>query len=144
VTCVIASALEEGVIPAVAHGRHVGTRFQPAANAQSAFKLWLRYAKPTMGRVRVDAGAARALVQRGTSLLPVGVIGCDGTFIAGEAVEVADAAGHTLGKGISALSCDELRAVAGLKSDEVRRRLPEAAEEVIHRDQFVLLPATVL
>jgi len=141
VTCVIGSGLRDGVIPAVAHGRHVGTRFAPAPRAQSAFKLWLRYAKPAMGRVRVDEGAARALERRGTSLLPVGVVGCEGGFLAGDAVEVTDAGGsRALGKGITAYSSEELRQVAGLHTDEVRRRLPEAADEVIHRDQFVLLP----
>jgi glutamate 5-kinase len=118
----------------------VGTRFAPDRGGESAFKLWLRYAKPTMGRVRVDGGAEQALAARGTSLLPVGVVACDGAFAAGDAVEVLSADGaRVVGKGISALSADELRQVAGLKSAEVRRRLPDAAEEVVHRDQFVLL-----
>jgi glutamate 5-kinase len=140
VTCVIASGAEDGVVTGVASGRHVGTRFEPSPRAESAFKLWLRHAKPAMGRVRVDAGAERALTARGTSLLPVGVVGCDGAFAAGDAVEVTSADGaRVVGKGITAFSADELRQVAGLKSAEVRRRLPDAAEEVVHRDQFVLL-----
>jgi glutamate 5-kinase len=140
VTCVIASGVEGGVIPALTSGGHVGTRFSPANRAQPAFKLWLRYAKPSMGRVRVDAGAVRALEEKGTSLLPVGVVGCDGLFAAGDAVEVTDAEGRrVVGKGISAFSAEELRLVAGLRSIAVRERLPDAADEVIHRDQFVLM-----
>jgi glutamate 5-kinase len=93
-----------------------------------------------MGRVLVDAGAERALAGRGTSLLPVGVVGADGAFTAGDAVEVRSAdGGRLVGKGIATLSVDEVRMIAGLKSAEVRRRLPDAAEEVVHRDQFVLL-----
>jgi glutamate 5-kinase len=139
ITCIVASGRAEGVITAVAHGHHVGTRFQPAPRAESAFKLWLRHAKPSMGTVRVDAGAAEALERRGTSLLPVGVVSCEGAFAAGDAVEVRTAEGGRLvGKGIAAVSADELRQIAGLKSREARRRLPEAAEEVVHRDQFVL------
>jgi glutamate 5-kinase len=137
VTTVIASGTSDGVIPAVASGHHVGTRFEPAARREGAFKLWLRYAKPAMGRVAVDAGAARALRERGTSLLAVGVVGCDGGFQAGDAVEVTWDGG-VVGKGISAMSADEVRSVAGLKSDEVRRLLPDAAPEVINRDEFVL------
>ncbi|MEW6582739.1 MAG: glutamate 5-kinase [Actinomycetota bacterium] len=140
VTCVIASGARDGVVSGVAHGRHVGTRFQPAPGTASAFKLWLTYAKPAMGRVHVDAGAARALRMLGTSLLPVGVTGCDGAFAAGDAVEVAENGGGIVGKGIATLSADELRQVAGLKSAEVRRLLPDAQDEVVHRDQFVLLP----
>ncbi len=138
VTCVIAGGRTDGLIPAVASGQHVGTRFRPQPRRDSAFKLWLRYAKPALGRVRIDAGAARALRARGTSLLAVGVRGADGHFGGGDAVEVVDDRGVLVGKGISALSADEVRMVAGMKSEEVARRLPDAAPEVIHRDQFVL------
>jgi glutamate 5-kinase len=134
---VIASGTAEGVIPAVASGHHVGTRFEPAPRRTPAFKLWLRYAKPAMGRVAVDAGAARALRERGTSLLPVGVVAAEGGFLAGDAVDVVSD-GARVGKGISAMSAEEVRSVAGMRSDEVRARLPDAAPEVIHRDEFVL------
>lgn len=139
VTCIIASGSARGVITAVAHGQHVGTRFRPAADQRSAFKLWLLYAKPSLGRIRVDDGAVRALVAQGTSLLPVGVAGCEGAFAAGDAVEVVAPDGGVVGKGIAALTADELRQVAGMKSADARRVLPGAPEEVVHRDQFVLL-----
>ena len=139
VTCVIASGSRDGVIPAVASGHHVGTRFGPAARPEAAFKLWLRHAKPTLGRVVVDEGAARALRERGTSLLAVGVVGSEGAFQAGDAVEVvASDGGGIVGKGVSAMSADEVRLVAGLKSDAVRERVPGAAPQIIHRDEFVL------
>ena len=137
VTCVIASGTADGVIPAVASGHHLGTRFAPAPRRDPAFKLWLRYAKPAMGRVAVDAGAAHALRERGTSLLPVGVVAAEGGFLAGDAVDVVSD-GAPVGKGISAMSAEEVRSVAGLRSHEVRARLPDAAPEVIHRDEFVL------
>ena len=142
VTCVIASGSDEGVIPGVASGHHVGTRFSPAARPEAAFKLWLRHAKPTLGRIVVDDGAAAALRERGTSLLAVGVVSSEGGFQAGDAVEVVSgSAGSVVGKGISAMSADELRLVAGLKSDAVRERVPDAAPQVIHRDEFVLADA---
>lgn len=139
VTCVIASGAAAGVIPAVVAGRPVGTRFAPADRRESAFKLWLRHARPTAGRVVVDAGAARALRERGTSLLAVGVVGRSGDFQPGDAVEVVSASGsQSIGKGITRLSAADLDAVAGLHSDRVRERLPEAPVQVIHRDEFVL------
>lgn len=138
VVCVIASGTTEGVIPAVASGHRVGTRFEPAPRREAAFKLWLRHAKPTLGRVLVDAGAATALRERGTSLLAVGVVGSEGAFGAGDAVEVVSTDGEVVGKGVSAMSADEVRLVAGLKSDAVRERVPGAAPQVIHRDEFVL------
>ncbi len=114
------------------HGasRHAGAGY-------SSFKLWLRYAKSPHGTVRVDAGAARALREGGTSLLPVGIVGVEGRFDVGDAIEVAHD-GHVIGKGISNYTADELRQVKGMKSAEVRDLLPRATEEAVHRDYFVL------
>ena len=134
---VIASGLQAGTILAAAGGERVGTRFEARPGRYSSFKLWLRYAKPTRGRVQVDAGAARALREGGTSLLPVGILEVAGDFDAGDAVEIAHD-GATVGKGISNYSAGELRQVKGLKSAKVRELLPRASEEAIHRDYFVL------
>ena len=137
IPAVIASGLTPGTIMAAADGEPVGTRFAAREGRYSSFKLWLRYAKPTRGRVLVDSGAARALREGGTSLLPVGIIDVSGDFEAGDAVEVAHD-GQAVGKGISNYSADELRQVRGLKSDAVRAMLPRASEEAVHRDYFVL------
>jgi glutamate 5-kinase len=134
---VIASGLGSGVISAAAAGGQVGTRFAAREGRYSSFKLWLKYAKPVRGRVVVDAGAARALREGGTSLLPVGVVDVSGEFDAGDAVEVAFDS-ETVGKGISNYSASELRSVRGLKSSDVREMLPRASEEAVHRDYFVL------
>src|SRR3954470_723793 len=114
-----------------------GTLFHPQAQRVSSFKLWLKYAKPSHGRLVVDAGAERALRERGTSLLPVGVVDVEGEFKAGDAVDVVTD-GHAIGKGIVNYSAEELRAVKGLKTDAVRAQMPRAAEEAVHRDYFVL------
>jgi glutamate 5-kinase len=134
---VIASGLVAGAVLSAARSEQVGTRFPARAGRYSSFKLWLKYAKPTRGRVLVDAGAARALREGGTSLLPVGVVEVSGDFDAGDAVEIA-CDGDLVGKGISNYSAVELRRVRGLKSADVRARLPRATEEAVHRDYFVL------
>jgi glutamate 5-kinase len=137
ITTVIAGGLEPGTILAAAAGTPTGTRFGASEGRYSSFKLWLKYAKPVRGRVLVDAGAARALREGGTSLLPVGIVEVSGDFDAGEAVEVAHE-GEQVGKGISNYSASELRRVRGLKSADVRELLPRASEEAVHRDYFVL------
>ena len=137
IPAVIASGLAPGTILAAAAGEAIGTRFEAREGRYSSFKLWLRYAKPTRGRVLVDAGAARALREGGTSLLPVGVVDVTGDFDAGDAVEIAHD-GEAVGKGISNYSAEELRQVRGLKSPAVRELLPRATEEAVHRDYFVL------
>jgi glutamate 5-kinase len=90
--------------------------------------------------VEVDEGAERALRERGTSLLPVGIVGVAGEFSAGDAVEVRRAGdgGPAIGKGIVNYSSGELRRIRGMKSERVRELLPRAAEEAVHRDYFVL------
>jgi glutamate 5-kinase len=134
---VIASGLRRGTILAAAAGEDVGTRFAAREGRYSSFKLWLKYAKPTRGRIVVDAGAARALREGGTSLLPVGIVDVAGSFDAGDAVEVAHD-GIAVGKGICNYSADELRQVQGLKSADVRELMPRASAEAVHRDYFVL------
>ncbi len=134
---VIASGLAAGTIREAVASRPVGTRFAAQEGRYSSFKLWLKYAKPSRGRVLVDAGAARALRDGGTSLLPVGITGVAGDFAAGDAVEITHES-DTVGKGICNYSADELRKVLGMQSADVRTLLPRASEEAVHRDYFVL------
>jgi glutamate 5-kinase len=77
------------------------------------------------------------LRERGSSLLPVGITGVEGEFAAGDAVEVVSD-GAVIGKGIANYSASELGRIKGLRSDRVVELMPEAAEEAVHRDYFVL------
>ena len=81
-------------------GEAEGTRFAPRPRRHSCFKLWLKYAKPSQGTLSSTRGAARALREGGTSLLPVGIVEVDGAFDAGDAVEIREAATAVIGKGI--------------------------------------------
>lgn len=134
----ICNGTRGGSLLAAARGEATGTRFAAQAGKASSFKLWLKYAKPTRGRLTVDAGAARVLRESGSSLLPVGIVAVDGSFEVGDAVEVA-VDGAVLGKGIVDYSAAELGRVIGLKTEQARELLPHAADEVIHRDRFVLV-----
>jgi glutamate 5-kinase len=133
----ITSGVERATVGAALRGEPSGTRFHAQSGRVSSFKLWLKYAKPTHGRLTVDAGAERALRERGTSLLPVGVVDVEGEFEAGDAVEVC-CDGRTVGKGIVNYSAGELRRIKGLKTGQVRELLPRATDEAVHRDYFVL------
>jgi glutamate 5-kinase len=133
----ICDGTSPGSLAAAVAGDSVGTRFAAQAGKASSFKLWLKYAKPIRGRIIVDDGAARVLREKGSSLLPVGITDTEGEFEAGDAVEVL-ASGSVVGKGIVDFAAVELRRVRGMKSPQVRELLPHAADEVIHRDRFVL------
>jgi glutamate 5-kinase len=138
IPAVICNGTRPGTLATVAAGEPVGTRFAPQEGKASSFKLWLKYAKPARGRIVVDDGAARVLCESGSSLLPVGIVGVEGDFEAGDAVDVA-AGEAAIGKGIADYSSRELVRVKGMQTDQVRDLLPHAADEVIHRDRFVLV-----
>jgi glutamate 5-kinase len=138
IPAVICNGTKSGTLASAASGEPCGTRFAPQPGKASSFKLWLKYAKPSRGRLLVDEGAARVLRESGSSLLPVGIAGLEGSFEAGDAVDVV-ADGVALGKGITDFSSRELEQVIGMKTDEVRAVLPHASDEVIHRDRFVLV-----
>jgi glutamate 5-kinase len=134
---VICDGTAAGTLAAAAAGEAVGTRFTPHPERTPSFKLWLRYAKPSRGRLAVDEGAARVLREQGSSLLPVGITAVEGEFAAGDAVEVVSD-GMLVGKGISNYSAAELARIKGMRSDRVLEQMPNASEEAIHRDHFVL------
>jgi glutamate 5-kinase len=134
---VICDGTAEGTLLEAAGGDASGTRFTPHPERASSFKLWLRYAKPSHGKLRVDDGAARVLRESGSSLLPVGITEVEGEFDAGDAVDVTSD-GQTIGKGIVNYSAEELRRIKGMRTDKVRELLPHASEEAVHRDYFVL------
>jgi glutamate 5-kinase len=123
---VIAGGSGRAVLEPILAGEPRGTRFAAAERNESAFKLWLRFGKPVRGRVEVDAGARRALVDEGASLLGVGVVGCEGTFEPGDAVELVGPDGTVFAKGIASVPAAELaRRARGV--------------EAVHRDRLVLL-----
>jgi glutamate 5-kinase len=144
IRAVICNGVRHGALQAVLAGHMEGTNFAPRVARYSSFKLWLRYAKPSHGTLVVDQGAARALREEGTSLLPVGILDVQGSFDAGDAVDIfewdtsAERAGRVVAKGICNYSADELRRVKGLKSKAVQEVLPRATEEAVHRDYMVI------
>ncbi|MBA2419756.1 MAG: glutamate 5-kinase [Thermoleophilaceae bacterium] len=134
----VGSGVDPEAVAVALRGQHSGTRFHPQPGRRvSSFKLWLKYAKPSRGVLAVDGGAERALRERGTSLLPVGVVNVEGEFQAGDAVEVRGE-GRAIGKGIVNYSALELRRIRGMKTADVQGLLPRAVDEAVHRDYFVL------
>ncbi len=138
IPCVVASGTDRRALATILDGGRAGTYFHARRGREQSFKLWLRYAKPTRGELLVDAGAARALTERGSSLLPVGIVEVRGEFEPGDAVEIRHD-GRVIGKGIVNYGSAELRRVRGLTSDRVRQLLPHASEEAVHRDYLVVL-----
>jgi glutamate 5-kinase len=137
VEAVIADASRPGVLAAVTGSAPgVGTRFRPQSRRLSARKLWIAFAVGAAGTIVVDAGARRALVEGGRSLLPAGVVSAQGTFGVEDAVEIAGPDGVVFAKGLVRQDAAAVAQWAGRRSDELPE---EASREVVHRDDMVVL-----
>lgn len=120
-------------------GEATGTWFQPATSHIESRKRWMLSEEP-QGRVTIDAGAARRLRKGGASLLPVGMVGVEGTFERGVVVSVTGPDGHEIARGLANYSADELARICRAHSTEIAARLGyTAGDEVIHRDHLVLV-----
>ena len=141
VDVVLADGRDPGTIPRVLAGDPVGTLFRGAVTQVPAWKRWIGYTVRPAGSVRVDAGARRAVEDRGRSLLPIGVTDVVGPFAAGEAVSLLGPAGDEFARGLSNYADHELRRLAGHTTDEAAALLGGVPYiEAVHRDNLALLP----
>ncbi|MBS2937268.1 glutamate 5-kinase [Nocardioides sp. J2M5] len=121
-------------------GSEVGTLFEATGRRRPTRLLWLAHATSGQGNLTLDAGAVRALVERGASLLPAGITGVEGTFVAGDAVDLLGPDGALVGRGLVNFDADEVPALLGRTTGELKASLGAAYErEVVHRDDLVLL-----
>ena len=141
VEAIICNGTTPGTLEEAVEGTPVGTRFAPRTGKRTPpYKLWLRYAKEPAGSLYVDRGATKKLREGGSSLLAVGIVDIAGSFDAGDVVEVVSHDdGELIGKGVTEFSWRDLSSVLGLKSEAIRERFPDAPDEVVHRDRFVLV-----
>ena len=95
-------------LPELLAGRDAGTFFAAGDRGEPAFKLWLRHGKRMVGAVRIDEGAARAITTGNASLLAVGVTAVSSAFRVGDGVEIVDAAGRVIARGIAGVDSDAL------------------------------------
>jgi glutamate 5-kinase len=137
VRAVIASAAVPGVVTEALAGRSVGTSFAPRAHRLPSRKLWIAFARASEGKIVVDAGARRALVTGGKSLLPAGVREISGAFDADATVEIVDDDGVVFAKGLCRYTSLQLQEYRGRNTADLPDGFPH---EVVHRDDLVVLP----
>ena len=124
----LADGRDPAVLDGLLAGERLGTLFRPSSAPLPDRKRWLAHALLPKGSLWLDAGAERALVERGASLLAVGVTAVEGMFAPQEPVRLLSQDGRELGRGLTALGSGELRTLIG-----------RAGVEVVHRDQLALL-----
>jgi len=136
VRAVIAKADQPNVLIDAANGVGVGTTFLASSRNLPARKLWIGFATNVEGALVIDDGACRALLERGTSLLPAGIVEVVGEFGEGDVVDVRDMTGLTVARGIALSDAEVLRSVRGRRTPDLPANV---AHEAIHRDDLLVL-----
>ena len=121
-------------------GEAVGTLFHPTGRRRSTRLLWLAHATEPRGRVLLDDGAVLALTERRASLLPAGIVGVEGAFVAGDPVDIVAPGGRVIGRGLVNYDAADLPDMVGRSTRELAQAFGAAYErEVVHRDDLVIL-----
>jgi glutamate 5-kinase len=121
-------------------GEEVGTLFHRVRERPAARLFWLAHATSPRGRLHLDPGAVRAVVDRRASLLPAGITAVDGQFTAGDPVDLVDHGGRPIARGLVNYDATELPGLLGRSTPELAAELgPGYEREVVHRDDLVLL-----
>ena len=141
VPTVICRGRRPGVLLDVVDGKPIGTRFEPPAGGahEGGRKLWIGLAEVPRGTIALDEGATRAVLERGASILPVGVCSTSGSYAQGDVVNVRSSSGDVIGRGIARYSSEDMARVRGIKLDVIARFLgPERAQPAVHRDDLLV------
>ena len=140
VPTVIASGKEPGLLARVVSGEEVGSLFVPGRKRLTERKRWIAIRTRSRGSIAVDDGAKRALVERGASLLPAGIVAVEGEFGIGERVDLLDGRGQAFAVGLVSYPALEIRRMKGRQSEEFVDVLGyKYIEEIVHREDLVLL-----
>lgn len=136
----IVDGAEENIIPRVIDGEPLGTRFAASSEPQASKKRWLAYFQRPSGSITIDAGAAKAIIQKERSLLAAGVTGSKGHFKAGDVVDIVNPEGNAIARGESSFSSADIERIANKSAGELAQLYPNRNRlEVVHRDALVLI-----
>lgn len=136
---IIASGRRTDVLTRLMAGEELGTLFQARGKSVSPRKRWIGYSVRPRGKLVLDSGARKAIVQEGRSLLAIGIVGVDGEFAKGDVVSLCDESGQEIARGLSNYSAADVRKIHGLKSQQIADVLGHRPyEEVVHRDNLLV------
>ncbi len=137
---IIASGRQPRILRDITQGHLVGTLVMAQGKPISPRKRWIGFSAQTSGAVQLDAGAGLAIVQRGRSLLAIGILGTEGKFRKGDLVSVCDSNGMEIARGLTNYHADEVERIKGLHSYRIAQVLGHCPyEEVIHRNNMTVL-----
>ena len=137
---IIANGTKKNIIRDIFEGREEGTLFLPQSIPMKSRKHWIAFAKSPKGKIMVDRGAENALIRKGKSLLPSGVIAVYGRFIMGNSVIVMNQQKRSLAVGLVNYQSADVEKIMGLKTSEIEEILGyKHYDEIIHKDNLVLI-----
>ncbi len=138
VPMVVANGSRGGIIREIIEGKERGTLFLPRGGHLNSRKCWIAFGSKTSGLIRLDRGAEQAIVKKGKSLLPSGIIGVEGEFSRGYVVSLYGSKGE-IARGIVNYGSADIDKIKGCQSNEIMEKLGyKDDDEVIHRDNLTL------
>ncbi len=136
---IIADGSESNVLRRLSDGEELGTLFLARELKPHLRKSWIAFGSSVSGTIMVDDGAKKALIEKGKSLLPSGIIEADGDFSAGGVVSIVDEHRREFARGVTNYAQQELEKIMGAKSKDISKILGyKAYDEVVHRDNLSL------
>lgn len=140
IATILVAGKRNGIIVSALRGEEVGTLFLPSGTSLNRRKHWIAYTLKPSGKIIVDDGARSALLKKGKSLLPSGVVRVEGKFERGACVRLCGLDGIEFARGLSDYSSAESTRLAGCKSSVIEEILGyHYGDVIIHRDNLVLL-----
>jgi glutamate 5-kinase len=139
IPCIIASGKKKKVLTDIMAGKEIGTLFLPMADRLNSKKYWIAFTLRPRGKLIIDDGAKKALLEKGKSLLPSGIIDVEGDFDLGDPVSCVGHEGTILAKGLVNFSSVEINKIKGLKTSQINQVLGHKDyDEIIHRDNLAI------
>ncbi len=137
-TTYIVKGDRENALVDIAKGVQVGTKLNADGSRITAKKRWILGQKQIKGRITIDAGAVKALLEDGKSLLPIGVTAVEGAFDRGDIIVCLDPSGKEIGRGLTNYHALEVESILRTPSHQIVDKLGYIiADELIHRNNWV-------
>ena len=139
VPTIIANGLKRGILARIFRGEETGTLFMPVQSTLCHRKHWIAFTKSSRGEILIDAGAEKALLKGGKSLLPSGIRGVKGAFNVGDSVAILNDERHEVAVGLVNYGSADIKKIMGCRSSQIESKLGfKHDDEVVHRDNLVI------
>ncbi len=136
---IIASGLSPNILINIFDNDYIGTYFVPKKVKRNSRKNWIGHTLQAKGKITIDAGARKAVLSQGKSLLPSGVTRVENYFDVGDPVQFLDEDKKHLGMGLVNYNASDILKIMGCKTSQIKERLGfRSYDEVIHRDNLVI------